>query len=46
MVVETEVQETTDNKTSPWHNFMTPFSEISLSSLLWNDLVSHFAGKR
>ena len=46
MLAEPEVQETKDNKTGPWHNFMTPISESSLSGLLWNDLTSHFAGKR
>jgi len=46
MLVEIEVQEAMDNKTGLWHIFMTPISEISLSSLLWNNLVSNFAGKR
>ena len=46
MLAEPEVQETKDKKTGPWHNFMTLISDISLSALLWNDLSSHFAGKR
>jgi hypothetical protein len=46
MLLENVVQKTKDNKTDTWHTFMVLISEISLTGLLWNDLISHFVVKR